>query len=156
MLYTECKNSTSRLKKCFKSQSSGQLSTKIRDNIQLADVKSIRTRQNQRLRLECRHPFRPLNVKIQWLVDGLRLPDSSSVYYVDRLFRLIIEKVDSRMEKLNFTCMVEGEPQVIYLLNVKTSRTENFISYSTYFLTSFIFASLIILVYFTAKLKPNI
>lgn len=137
-------------------------------NLDLADVKLIRKQNNDRLVLECRHPFRPKHVKLDWFIHGSLTwfnnnnnnnKNISEMFYIDRLFRLVIDNVQSERlieETSNITCLVEDEPRVIYVLGVKSSsQFEHVFSYSAYFIAYTILAFLIIRVVASARLSHS-
>lgn len=161
VVYSECLSSI-RYEKCknFKDENNYmRIKRRLKANRQLlADVKLIHSRENQhRIALECRHSYRPVYVNIDWLVDGVPLdPITDSRFYVDRFERLIIEKVEASLEKSNFTCLVEGEPRVIYLLSVKSFHSSKFFQNNSASIVAYsILICLVMFLIFSAGLKPG-
>lgn len=128
-----------------------------RDDLELPKVKLISAKPGQRITLECRVQKTKANyarmgrANLSWSA-----PLNDKRFFVDRLFRLNIEVIDFNASETNYSCLVNGNASVIYLLTVSAYiPVETFNSALAYSGVYFILTSLVLVIIISFWIDPK-
>lgn len=130
-----------------------------RSELDLPEVLVIRVRRGQRVVLACprvyKNKFSSLSLSRWDMSWNVETQINGGKFYIDRLYRLVVEKIDPNDIETNLTCFYGSEPAIIYIIDIYKNNPDNIHKYFSFFSAYFMVFNLILVILLSLFIKEK-